>query len=96
MRLENSILAPGRLPQICRQADVLPMFPVNVVGQPIRVLPTLVATQNSYAFWYLLSGPGPGLVWDSAHQQLEPLTIEERERALGYSAGCTVAPGVTL
>ena len=96
LRLENRILSSGRAPQICWQTEQPPMYQANVVGQPIRVLPTLMARMDSYAFRYRASGPGPGLVWNIATQQLVPLTMEEREIALGYAAGSTAAPGVTL
>ena len=57
----------------------------------MEALPTLMARVDSYAFRNI----GPGLVWDRRFRDLQPLTMEERERLLGYDTGCSAAPGVT-
>ena len=89
-RLKN-ILGPGRCPQVCRSTNPSPpYYAANKRGEPLAVLPTLMATVNSYSF----RGSGQGLVLD-ASGNLVPLTIAERELALGYAAGCTAAPGLT-
>ena len=89
----NDILEPGRSAQICRHLARPPWYPANVVGQPLSCLPTLVAYVGSYAFRYNdHDQPGQGLVHDSTvSAHLCSLTIEERERALGYPSGCTAA-----
>ena len=85
------ILEPGRRPKTCRSTNPSPpYYPANTRGQPLVVLPTLMATINSYSF----RGEGQGLVLDASGAAV-PLTIAERERALGYAAGCTAAPGLS-
>jgi site-specific DNA-cytosine methylase len=84
------ILEPGRRPQLAEHSDTLPRYPINVCGQTIRALPTLMATVDSYAF----RNGGAGMVI-GADGQLAALTINERERAVGYPTNCTNAPGVS-
>ncbi|KAJ9531042.1 hypothetical protein QJQ45_000957 [Haematococcus lacustris] len=67
-----------------------PACQCETVGQPLRALPTLVATPGSYAF---RSG-GPGLMLNSDGTTSEP-TVGEPERALGYGTGATAAARVT-
>lgn len=87
----TDILEAGRQPQLCRRANASPpWYAANKVGEPLRVLPTLVAFKGSYAF----SHGGQGLVVQS-DGQLVDLTLEERERALGYVSRDTAAPGLT-
>ena len=88
MSLRQTVLNPGRSPQIAQRADLPPMYPANTCGEELRALPTLMATVDSYAF----RNGGHGMVIDDTTGQLVPLTIEERERALGYATGCTDAP----
>ena len=86
----TDILDHGRVPQICRKTHKPPWYPVNIIGQPLLVLPTLMATINSYSFrdgyQGMVAAPDGTLV---------PLTITERELALGFTAGCTDAPDAT-
>ncbi len=89
-RVVNSILEPGRSTQDVDKPDAHPYYPANVPGKPMAALPTLVATQHSYAF----SNGGQGMLRNSTGK-LVHLTPEERERALGYPEGSTAAPGVT-
>lgn len=89
--LVQDILGPGRrCQQVCRD-DEEPFYKCNKVGQPMQALPTLVATVGSYAF----RNEGAGTVWDEEQQGWTEPTVEERERALGYSEGATAAPGVS-
>ena len=88
--LQDTVLGPGRSPQSCRKSTMAPMYSANVHGEGLRVLPTLMATVNSYAF----RDGGLGMVIDDTTGKLVPLTIEERERALGYATGCTDAPAL--
>ena len=84
----SDILEQGRSPQVCSRLQPTPWYPANVVGEPLMVLPTLVATVDSYSF----RNGKSGMVLSHDDQTLVPLTIEERELALGFTAGCTAAP----
>ena len=87
----TDILEPGRTPQVCSRLHPEPWYPANARGAPLRVLPTLVATIDSYSF----RNGQPGMVHD-VDGNLVPLTIEEREAALGFSPWCTAAPGASF
>ena len=88
----QQILEPGRAPQLARFTHPSPPYwPANLRGQPVVVLPTLMATPNSYSF----RDGKQGMVVHTASRSLVSLTISERERALGYSSGCTAAPGLS-
>ena len=69
--LRNSVLDPGRSPQMALRADMLPMYPVNTKGEELRALPTLMATVDSYAF----RNGGHGMVIDYSTGLLVALTI---------------------
>jgi hypothetical protein len=68
-----------------------PYYPVSTPGEQLSVLPTLVARKGPYAF----SRGGPGLVKDDVTGELREPTAAERERAMGYDADVTAAPGVS-
>ena len=88
----QQILDSGRSPQIARFTHPSPPYwPANIRGLPVAVLPTLMATPNSYSF----RDGKQGLVVDNASGCLVPLSIAERERALGYTAHSTAAPGLS-
>jgi hypothetical protein len=78
-------------PQICSNARTYPRCTANVPGHLLTVLPTLVARVNSYAFRSRPDGEGQGQVLD-LNGNLVPLTLEERERILGYPTGTTDIP----
>jgi hypothetical protein len=91
LQLEGQLLGPGRRCTAVMHPDPAPWHLVNVVGQPRRVMPTLVAARQSYAF----RPQKPGAIYDVALQAwTEPCPIE-RECMLGYAPGSTAAPGVT-
>ena len=94
----NNILDPGRVAQVCRSAHPSPWYPANEIGQTLSCLPTLMSYKGSHSFRYNNDGlPGQGLIHDEkVPDYLCSLTIEERERALGYTTGCTEAEGVTF
>ena len=77
---------------MCTAARKVPWYPANVPGQELKVLPTLVSRPHSWN-WSVIptkdgaSRIGQGLVREGA--ALLDLTMEERERAMGYEAGCT-------
>ena len=87
----TELLDPGRTPQRSLHTRRHPYYPTNQVGHLLEAFPTLMARVDSYAF----RDNGPGMVWDTRYRRLQPLTMEERERILGYDTGCTNAPGVT-
>jgi hypothetical protein len=89
----NDFLGSGRRTQIAQVNHGIngtPYWSPNKAGYPMRVLPTLMATVNSYAF----RDGKPGMIYN-ASGVLTSLTMEEREMALGYAPGCTKAPGIT-
>ena len=93
--LVGDILDPGRVARPVTRDDMPPYYPSNH-GSPLHptercVLPTLVASVDSYAF----RGNGAGMVWDSHLNSWTQPNPDEREAALGYPRGCTAAPGVT-
>lgn len=87
----SQVLRPTVRPQVCYAVRPPPWYPANVVGEPFRVLPTLMSREHSYAF----RANAPGLLVDHAHGGLVALTLTEREAVLGYDAGSTAALGVT-
>jgi hypothetical protein len=84
------ILEEGRRPHRASPTNPPPYAQVNTAGQPIKVLPTLVATANSYAF----RDNGQGTALNFNNEQCA-LTMIERERALGYADNDTAAKGFT-
>jgi hypothetical protein len=69
-------------------------YPINIAGRPIRVFPTLVATEESYAFRRDAEGrPGQGMVYDRHTRGWEEPNNVERERIMGLPAGSTVTIG---
>jgi hypothetical protein len=68
-------------------------FPMNVAGRPIRVFPTLVATEESYAFRRDEEGrPGQGMVYDRQLRGWVEPNNDERERIMGLLAGSIITP----
>eukprot|EP00878_Enallax_costatus_P000909 GHUV01001039.1.p1 GENE.GHUV01001039.1~~GHUV01001039.1.p1 ORF type:complete len:2125 (+),score=442.77 GHUV01001039.1:122-6376(+) len=93
-RTVQSILSPNRQAQPVLKSDQPPQYPCNKVNQPRSAWPTLVATNQSYAF-----RPGqPGSVMDTtdpANPRWDEPTAVEREVALGYLPGSTAAEGIS-
>jgi hypothetical protein len=87
----SDILSPDVMPQVCKGEHQEPWYPANKKGKVIRVLPTLVARIDSHAF----RNNGPGMVQVKASKRIVPLSINERELALGYERDSTAAPGLT-
>jgi transposase InsO family protein len=90
-RRVQDVLDAGALSQPALLSDRHPQWPVNQRGGPLRALPTLVAYQGSRAF----RDRRQGCVWDEQLGVFREPNPDERERALGYAAGSTAAPGVT-
>ncbi|GAX86312.1 hypothetical protein CEUSTIGMA_g13724.t1, partial [Chlamydomonas eustigma] len=91
----SDVLDSGHTPQICRSVHGAPYYPANKKDLPLFVLPTLVARHQSYAFSVRDDVIGSGLVLDTAGNLVD-LTIQERERILGYPTDCTQADGVSI
>ncbi|GAX86477.1 hypothetical protein CEUSTIGMA_g13886.t1 [Chlamydomonas eustigma] len=91
----SDVLDYGHTPQICRSVHGAPYYPANKKDLPLFVLPTLVARHQSYAFSVRDDVIGSGLVLDTAGNLVD-LTIQERERILGYPTDCTQADGVSI
>ena len=91
LRLKQ-VLNDGHTPQRCTAARKPPWYPADVIGKKYRVLPTLVARHGSWNWSCFTKADGSvhtgqGLVWDNG--SLVDLTLEERERVMGYPTGCT-------
>lgn len=90
-RTVQQVLDPGRSCKEVQRDDAPPFYCCNKVGQPMQALPTLMATVGSYAF----RDQGPGLIWDQRQGKWTEPNPDERERAMGFTAGTTAAPGVS-
>jgi len=88
----QTILDPGRFAQYSLKDDRPPFYPANKLGQPLQAFPTLVAARSSYSFRNGKSGQ----VFDTSLNAWTELTVNERERALGYDTDTTAAPGLSL
>lgn len=94
----GDVLEPFRTAQLALEDDpcVRGYFPMNVVCEPIRVFPTLVATPGSYAFRFQGSDrPGPGMIYDRNRREWTDPNADKRERIMGLIPGSTAAPGIT-
>ena len=80
----SDILDPDHRVPLCRQVNSSPWYPVNILHQPRAVLPTFVATVQSYAFRLHSGGTGAGLILDACGHSCD-LSLREREQAMGYS-----------
>ena len=87
----EDILPSHLQPQICTRVHQPPYYPANEMNKPIKVLSTLVATVNSYAF----RGGGQGMLLNTETGFLVDVPIETRERAMGYHEGATASPDIT-
>ena len=85
------ILVPHHATTPVFSDDTFPFFPINKVGQPRRVLPTLVSYPNNYAFSMKGKVLGPGMLLNKLSNTWEEPSIWERERIMGFFAGDTVA-----
>jgi len=88
----QQILDPGRVSSAVTETPLPPFYPCNLPGHERAALPTLVATRGSYAF----RPGGAGAIWDSRRGCWDEPNPQERELALGYTAGVTAAPGASL
>ena len=85
----QQLLDPGRSVNLCGAVAQPPYAQVNVAGAPVRVMPTLVAFPQSYAF----RNGGNGVI--STPRGMDEPNADERERMLGYPCGATAAPGTS-
>ena len=91
----KDILPEGRWPRRVVVPDSSYQVACNVVGEPRRVLPTLMATADSYAFRLQGGIPGAGMIYDEGEERWTEPTAEEREQAMGFAKGDTAARGLT-
>ena len=90
----GQVLNHKRTPQICVASREAPWYPANVPGEEFKVLPTLVARHGSWNWSKFTKANGSvhigqGLVWDNG--SLVDLTLEERERVMGYPTNSTAS-----
>ncbi|KAK3283870.1 hypothetical protein CYMTET_8448 [Cymbomonas tetramitiformis] len=85
-RVVSSIICEGWQPRPVVRSDRTPHYMVNVVGEPLRALPAIMATQGSRAF----RAPRLGTVVRSAgadsEEEVREVNLDEKSRAMGYSA----------
>ncbi|KAK3281301.1 hypothetical protein CYMTET_10903 [Cymbomonas tetramitiformis] len=67
--------------------DRKPHYTANVVGEPMRVLPTILATQNSRAFRAPRAGTVVRKGDDDEVGETREVNLDEKAVAMGYSAG---------
>ena len=90
-RLAQDMLDPGRFVSDVSAPDRAPYAVANLLGEPRRAFPTLVAYPGSRAF----REGRPGAVLDLHKGTWTEPNPDERERILGYRTGATAAPGVS-
>ncbi|KAK3249517.1 hypothetical protein CYMTET_41070 [Cymbomonas tetramitiformis] len=83
-RRVSDILDKGWQPREVFVSDQAPYYLANVRGEPMRALPTIMATQNSWAF--RKSRMGSVLNADGHQPPHREVNLQEKARAMGYSA----------
>lgn len=86
----QNILEPGHLAQLAKHSHAPGPHSVNVVGEPLRAFSTFVTFANSDAYrsqQHSLVGVG---------SSLEPPSVPERERAMGFIEGMSQCPATPL
>jgi site-specific DNA-cytosine methylase/transposase InsO family protein len=87
----QSMLLPEHQVRLARREETGPWYRCNVPGEPLRVLPTIMARHASYNY-----SPGRygSLLRVDGGPEEEPCALE-RERIMGYADGATAAPGLS-
>ncbi|KAK3258664.1 hypothetical protein CYMTET_32294 [Cymbomonas tetramitiformis] len=86
-RIVSSILCKGWHPRPVIRTDRSPHYVVNVVGEPLRALPTIMATQGSRAFRRARMGTVVRNQDDEdAEEESREVNLDEKARAMGYNA----------
>ncbi|KAK3277117.1 hypothetical protein CYMTET_14855 [Cymbomonas tetramitiformis] len=86
-RIVSSIICKGWHPRPVIRTDRAPHYVVNVVGEPLRALPTIMATQGSRAFRRARMGTVVrNQDGEDAEEESREVNLEEKTRAMGYSA----------
>jgi hypothetical protein len=78
----QDILEPGRRAQLAQHDRAPGSQSVNIVGKPLKAFSTFVTLKRSDAY----RSQAQSLVV-TTQQQLEPPTLHERERAMGFAGG---------
>jgi len=87
----QDILDEGRSVRKAMYDDQPPFHPINKLGRPIRILPTLVSHPHSYSF----RDGKQGMLQIDATGAFEQPNVAERERAMGLLTDDTAAPGLS-
>ncbi|KAK3240018.1 hypothetical protein CYMTET_50097 [Cymbomonas tetramitiformis] len=86
-RIVSSIICKGWHPRPEIRTDRAPHYVVNVVGEPLRALPTIMATQGSRAFGRARMGTVVrNQDGEDAEEESREVNLEEKTRAMGYNA----------
>jgi site-specific DNA-cytosine methylase len=91
-------LDPFRTVQLSLRDDpaVPGYFRINRKGEPMKVFPTIVASQASYSYrWQAPDRPGPGMIYDRNCREWQEPNADERERLMGMLPASTQAPTAT-
>lgn len=88
--LVNDVLDAGCVSQEVTRSDQYPFYPVNVLGEPMKALPTLMSHPNSHSF----RNGKPGLVISASGELRQP-NAAERTRIMGYRDGSMQAPDLS-
>ncbi|KAK3269138.1 hypothetical protein CYMTET_22403 [Cymbomonas tetramitiformis] len=77
------ILHAGWQPREVTTSDSPPHYRANIMGEPMRALPTIMATQNSFAF----RAPRMGSLLSTTKGEVSAreVNLEEKSRAMGYN-----------
>jgi hypothetical protein len=89
-RFVDDILDPGHKSQEVARSDRPPMAMVYSKGFPRQAFPTLMVTPALHAF----RDNQPGLIRETVTGLLVEPNADERERAMGFLAHATAAPGL--
>ncbi|KAK3250456.1 hypothetical protein CYMTET_40160 [Cymbomonas tetramitiformis] len=85
-RVVSSILCKGWQPRPVTRTDRAPHYVVDVVGEPLRALPTIMATQGSRAFRRARMGTVVRTTDEDTEEESREVNLDEKARAMGYSA----------
>ncbi|KAK3283157.1 hypothetical protein CYMTET_9141 [Cymbomonas tetramitiformis] len=85
-RVVSSIMCKGWQPRPVVRTDRTPHYVVNVVGEPLRALPTIMATQGSRAFRASRMGTVVRSAGAGSEEESREVNPDEKSRAMGYSA----------
>ncbi|KAK3266268.1 hypothetical protein CYMTET_25096 [Cymbomonas tetramitiformis] len=85
-RVVSSILRKGWQVRPVVKPDRPPHYVVNIRGEPLRALPTIMATQQSRAFREPRLGTVVRCIAKSSKEESREVNLDEKSKAMGYSS----------